>query len=255
MAEYTNLGLVKHVKAALKLNTMYMWGGILREITERYITQVSGIKGYEKQYPESRKAKLRAVIGKKYYGVDCVGLIKSYYWSGKSDGGTGSPNYPKIGEKTYPDVNANIMYNAAKVKGPIATMPETPGIIVYSKTNPHVGVYIGNGEVIESTLGSRGDGVVKTKLKDFKWEYWFECPYITYKNSVKATVSRCKLAYHAVARSAPSVKAEDKGKLAPGTWVTVIVGSDTVDEESGYTYVKVARGSGYQWIVKSALEK
>lgn len=245
MAEYTNLGLVKHVKAALKLNTMYMWGGILRPITDAYVNQLA--KMYPTQYNSARQKKLKA-LPDGYFGVDCVGLIKSYYWSGNTNGGTGSPEYAAKN-----DVNAHGMYNAAKVKGPIATMPETPGIIVYSKTNPHVGVYIGNGEVIESTLGSRGDGVVKTKLNDFKWEYWFECPYITYRNSVKATVSRCKLAYSAVARVAPTVKAEDKGKLAPGTWVTVIVGSDIVDEESGYTYVKIARGSGYQWIVKSAL--
>lgn len=250
MATYTNIGLVKHAEKALSENTLYMWGGIYREITENYIQQLYKIYG-KTQYSDARLSKLRSLIGKKYYGIDCVGLIKSYYWSGQSNGGSGSKMYGKSGFP--PDVNAHDMYNAAKVKGPIATLPETPGIIVYSKTNPHVGVYIGNGEVIESTLGSRGDGVVKTKLKDFKWEYWFQCPYITYKAGVKATLDRCKLVYPAVARVAPSIKAEDKGKVAAGEWVTVILGSDTVDEESGYTYIKIARGSGYQWIVKSAL--
>ena len=176
---YTNLGLAKHAKAALALKTKYMWGGILRSITQPYINTLMKYYGNTSGtgYTVKRWEELSRLAGKGYFGCDCVGLIKSYYWSGKDDGGTGSPNYGKAG---YPDVNAGLMYNAAKVKGSIASMPEVPGIIVYCKTHPHVGVYIGNGEVIESTLSSRGDGVVKTKLKDFKWEYWFECPYINY---------------------------------------------------------------------------
>ena len=45
-----------------------------------------------------------------------------------------------------PDVSANGLYNAAIEKGPIATLPEIKGLIV--SKNGHVGVYIGNGEVI-----------------------------------------------------------------------------------------------------------
>lgn len=176
---YTNIGLVKHVQAALKLNTKYMWGGILRQITDSYISLLRKNWGnYNGSgYSDKRWNELKTYVGKNYYGCDCVGLIKSYYWSGKDDGGTGSPKYGAAG---YPDVNAGIMYNNAKVKGAISSLPEIPGIIVYCKTRPHVGVYIGGGWVIESTLSARGDGVIKTKLSDFKWEYWFECPYIQY---------------------------------------------------------------------------
>lgn len=177
---YTSTGLVKHAQAALKDKTKYMWGGIYRPITDTYVNQLA--KMYPTQYPSSRQAKLKA-LPDGYYGVDCVGLIKSYYWSGKANGGKGSPKYSGSS-----DVNAHGMFAKAKEKGTITTIPELPGIIVYSKTHPHVGVYIGNGYVIESTLGSRGDGVVKTKLKDWSgWEYWFKCPYITYP--AKATSS------------------------------------------------------------------
>ena len=96
----------------------------------------------------------------------------------QQDGGTGSPYYGCSGYP--PDAKAGDMYNAATEKGPISTIPEIPGIIVYCKSRPHVGIYIGNGEVIESTISNRGDGVIKTKLSDFKWEFWFKCPYITY---------------------------------------------------------------------------
>lgn len=177
MGLYTNTGLVNHAKKALQLNTKYMWGGILREITNQYIDQLSGIPAYKNQYPPSRVAELRQCVGKNYYGVDCIGLVKSYYWSGKPNGGTGSPYYGAAG---YPDINANEMFKRAKIKGVITGMPEIPGLIVYSKTHPHVGIYIGNGYTIESTLGTRGDGVVKRQL-DGLWEYWFQCPYIEYK--------------------------------------------------------------------------
>ncbi len=180
---YTNKGLVKHAEAALKLNTKYMWGGILRPITDGYIDLLSKLYKDTPQYPAERVETLRGLVGRNYFGCDCVGLVKSYYWSGKENGGTGSPNYGKAG---FPDVNANAMYAAARVKGKIDTIPEVPGLVVYCKSRPHVGVYIGNGYTIESTLGGGFDGIVKRKLKDWIWEYWFECPYITYEETVTA---------------------------------------------------------------------
>lgn len=245
MTKYTAKGLVKHVTKALNDKTMYMWGGIYREITDAYVNQLS--KMYPSQYSLARRQKLKA-LPDGYYGIDCVGLIKSYYWSGNANGGKGSPEY-----NGATDVNAHGMYNAAKVKGPIDSIPEVPGIIVYSKSNPHVGVYVGNGYVIESTLSSRGDGVVRTKLKDFKWEYWFECPYIAYETSLTDTVRKVTLAYGAEARKEPCYSSKDMGRLAAGTVLTMVVGSETIDTATGYVYVKIKRNGGYQWIVKSAI--
>lgn len=176
---YTNKGLVNHAKKALADKTKYMWGGIYRPITDTYVNQLAAM--YPTQYSAARQKALKA-LPDGYYGVDCVGLIKSYYWSGYANGGKGSPKY-----KGSTDVNANLMYAYAKEKGKIGTMPEIPGLVVYCKSSPHVGVYIGNGYVIESTLGSRGDGVVKTKLSAFKWEYWLKCPYIDYEEETSKT--------------------------------------------------------------------
>lgn len=204
MSIYTNTGLVKHAEKALTLKTKYMWGGLLRPITDAYIATLRNIYGVNSNtgYTTARYKELASYVGKGYYGVDCVGLIKSYYWSGKADGGTGSPNY---GVKGYPDVNATYMFNTAKNKGTIDTMPEVPGLIVYSKSHPHVGVYIGNGYTIESTLGARGDGVVKRKLDSF-WEYWFECPYIDYVDKGTTTVTdkgqSVKFIYQAISNAA-----------------------------------------------------
>ena len=42
----------------------------------------------------------------------------------------------------------------------------------------HIGVYIGNGEVVEA-MGTRY-GVVKTKLEGARWTHWLKIPYISY---------------------------------------------------------------------------
>ena len=86
--------------------------------------------------------------------ADCVGLIKGYSWLNVD---TGVIGYATNG---HPDVGADQLYNAATVKGPISTMPEIPGLIVHSTV--HVGIYIGNGYVIEA-MGTRY-GVVKTRV-------------------------------------------------------------------------------------------
>ena len=41
-----------------------------------------------------------------------------------------------------------------------------------------IGIYIGNGEVIEAK--SNHDGVVKTQLSEGSWTYWMQLPGITY---------------------------------------------------------------------------
>lgn len=169
---YTNSGLVKHCKEALKLKTVYMWGGLFREVTKGYIEQLSGIAGYGAQYPANRVAYLKNLIGKGYYGCDCVGLVKSYYF-----GGFGTAKNAK-GYSGKLDYGVGAMYNAAKVKGKTAAFPKIEGALVMTSDFGHVGVYIGNNEVIECTLSRFGDGVVKTGYNDRNWAWWCQCPVI-----------------------------------------------------------------------------
>jgi cell wall-associated NlpC family hydrolase len=253
MGLYTNKGLVKHAEKALTLKTKYMWGGILRPIEQQYdmLFKMYGNKAGT-GYSTARWNELLQLRNKGYYGVDCVGLVKSYYWSGKADGGTGSPKYGAAG---FPDVNANYMYQAAKIKGKISTMPEIPGLIVYSKSHPHVGIYIGNGYTIESTLGARGDGVVKRKLDNF-WEYWFECPYIEYvkkSQNTKESAKSVTLGYKAIVRSEPRKSSVKITEFKPGTKCAVVPGTETVDPETKCVYIQLAGGKE-QWIVKSAIK-
>ena len=84
---------------------------------------------------------------------DCVGLIKAFLWDDDPS------NY-----KASEDENEVMMYDRAKVKGMIASMPERPGILVFMPY--HVGVYIENGYVVECTrnMPLGGWGVLKTKF-------------------------------------------------------------------------------------------
>ena len=71
------------------------------------------------------------------------------------------------------------MFEAAVMKGPVSELPELPGVCLWKPG--HVGVYVGDGRVIEAK-GTKY-GVVLTPLKGLgatKWTHWFLCPYIDY---------------------------------------------------------------------------
>ena len=175
---YTNTGLVAYAKSALEAQTVYAWGGLMRKASNNYINQLKSM--YPSYYGTDRVNYLKSLIGKAYM-CDCVGLIKSYYF-----GGFTSPYYD--GSK---DISTKGFYDRAPERGDIGSMPEIPGLITYM--DGHVGVYIGNGEVIECTLGDYGDGVVKTTLKGRGWTHWLKSPYIDYvpQPETPAVTSNC----------------------------------------------------------------
>lgn len=109
---------------------------------------------------------------------DCVGLVKGYLWCDGPEDAT--PVYDAA-----QDISANMMYAACEKAGQIHTMPDIPGVLVFY--NYHMGVYIGNGEVVEAR--GRKYGVVKTRLADRPWTSWGYCPYITYEEPVQKTVN------------------------------------------------------------------
>lgn len=124
------------------------------------------------QYPEE-VGRYAAFIETNWLGgrtADCVGLIKGYGWL--------NPETQEIeyGTNGMADVGADQMYENATEKGSIDSMPEIPGLAVWHAG--HIGIYIGDGEVIEA-MGTRY-GVVKTQLSDSRWTHWLKVPYITY---------------------------------------------------------------------------
>lgn len=169
----TAKGLVDYVKGIEKIKTVYMWGSFGQKVTESFITQKA--TQYPSWYTTARVNKFKSLVNNGAYAFDCVGLIKSYIW-----GGIDNHKY-----NSEQDKSADGMYNIAKVKGDMSTLPEKLGVLVWM--SGHIGVYIGNGEVIEATPAWK-DGVQRTKLSQRKWQGWCECPYIEYEEEVKEEV-------------------------------------------------------------------
>ena len=155
----TASGLVAYAKA--QLGRPYWYGTYGQAASE------SLYKKKKNQYPKYYWWKYAGESGVKVH--DCVGLIKGYLWS--DDKNDLTPKY-----NASQDKSANGMYSACQKKGKIATMPDVPGVLVFM--DHHVGVYIGNGEVIEAR--GHNYGVVTTKLSEREWTKWGYCPYITY---------------------------------------------------------------------------
>lgn len=144
----------------------YVWGTYGNVLTESLLDYKV------EQYPDG-VGNLEDTIREKWLGgrtTDCVGLIKGYGWL---DPETLSIRY---GTNGMPDIGADSMYKNAVTKGNMASMPDTPGLAVWC--SGHIGVYIGNGEVIEAMGTSYG--VVKTQLDERNWTAWLEVPYIQY---------------------------------------------------------------------------
>lgn len=141
---------------------------------------------YPDHYTADRMNKYKANINNNLLCSDCVGLIKGYFWTNGGEGVLESIGKPVAQFKNVylsnnmPDKSANGMFDYAKSLGldwgTMDTMPEIPGLAV--RMDHHVGVYIGNGEVVEE----RGFayGCVKTKLKDRKWLNWYKIPNLKY---------------------------------------------------------------------------
>lgn len=126
---------------------------------------------YSEHYTDKRRATYEKHIQQGKICTDCVGLIKGYYW--ELDGAI---KYKRDG---LPDKGANGMYRATKIKGKIADgIPEIPGLLVWTKTFGHVGVYVGGGYVVEARGFSYG--VQRNAMSKRGFTHWGLCPYITY---------------------------------------------------------------------------
>lgn len=175
----TNIELVEYAKECLALgeNSVYVYGSFGNKLTSSFCDSKY------RQYPNfntiSRTSNYKKLCDGKHYAFDCVGLIKSFYWGG----------YKNLKYNSSTDVSADGMYERARTKGKIDTMDKSKiGLLIHMPG--HIGIYVGNNEVIECTISTAFakqkhgmGGICKTKLSDRKWINWLECPYITYENS------------------------------------------------------------------------
>lgn len=163
----TNTGLVEYAKA--QLGRPYWYGTFGNKATQDLLERKTA--QYPQHYQHARMETYESQLGFRVH--DCVGLIKGYLWS---DDVNAAPKY-----NSQQDVSANGMLKKCTRRGRISTMPEIPGILVFMPG--HVGIYCGDGKVIEA----RGFhyGVVETKLSERAWENWGKCPWITYPSSTR----------------------------------------------------------------------
>jgi hypothetical protein len=158
--------LATWARMALDAHWGYVWGtygqtltrGRLTSLLERFPEEVGGYEDFIRE---------NWLLGRT---ADCNGLIKSYGWYDPANGEI------RYGFGGVPDLGANSLHGAATVKGPMSTMPDMPGIGVWH--DGHVGVYVGNNEVIEA-MGTLS-GVRKTTLPSSRWTEWFEIPWLDY---------------------------------------------------------------------------
>lgn len=124
------------------------------------------------QYPDRYNAygdECKKQFGQKVH--DCVGLIKGFLWCDTPDS---EPIY-----KASQDVAVSGLYMVCTKSGSIDTMPNIPGVCVFMRNMSHVGVYIGDGYVVEAS--GHAMGVVQTELEGRGWGLWGTPRWINYE--------------------------------------------------------------------------
>ena len=68
----------RHIDVAKNYKTVYMWGCFGFPVTESILREKAA--QYPSWYTAAKQAELRKLIGKSYFGFDCVNLTKGILW-------------------------------------------------------------------------------------------------------------------------------------------------------------------------------
>lgn len=160
----TASGLVAYCKAQLGLP---YWMGTYGQIATAAL-----YKSNKARLPQYYTASdFPSQYGKRVH--DCVGTIKGFRWSATP---TSAPVYV-----ASQDVPVSGLLAQCNQKGYLKTMPDQAGVCVFM--SGHVGVYVGDGWVIEAR--GHAYGVVRTQLNARPWTQWGKPSWITYDTPVK----------------------------------------------------------------------
>ena len=173
MSKKSAAGLVAWAEQAVKDGWVYWYGTCGYECTDSLLSRKA--KQYPDHYGDSRMAKYKKHIAEGRVCSDCIGLFKSYAWDKDGDIETVGGGYGTNGQ---PDKGAKQTLAACKVKGSIGTMPEIPGLALWTESGGHIGLYVGNGEVIE--LRGFSYGSQRNKLSKRSFTTWGLYPYAEY---------------------------------------------------------------------------
>lgn len=175
MGKKSAAGLVAWAEQAYKNGWVYWYGtcgyACTNDLLKRKTAQ------YPSHYGSGRQATYKKHIAAGKVCSDCIGLFKSYAWDKDGDINTRSSSY---GSNEQPDHGAKTTLSKCKVKGPINTIPEIPGLAVWTSNGGHIGVYVGGGYVVEARGFSYNPPVQRNKLTARNFTQWGLYPFVEY---------------------------------------------------------------------------
>lgn len=234
----TNSGLIEYVKAKVGC---YYWYGTFGQMANNALYQAK-----KNQYPKYYTASdFNSQINHPKQVFDCAGLIKAYLWTDSIDDVT--PTY-----KASQDYGATAFYNHCTIRGKISSFDRVPGRLVFKGKDSkmsHVGVYIGDGKIIEAK--GHKYGVVESKL-DGNWTHWGQCNLITDSNppeeqkphtepvtATKEYVVRTNTGVPLRLRAKPTTSSSVLARIPYGTRI------EALDEVNGWVKTKYGGKTGY----------
>lgn len=196
---YTTDQLIKYLN--LMVGQPYWYGTCCYKADTSLLSRKAN--QYPSWYKTDRMENLRNQCDSHHLVADCVGLIKGFFWT---YGGRDVESYLKGGyylENRYrldcEDRSADGIITYFKSKGAkygkMNTLPET--ICLVHKTG-HVGVYIGNGKVVEAK--GYTSGIIKSNLSDTAWVDWvlFPSSMLSYPCLAEPSVAEHSVEYTTV---------------------------------------------------------
>lgn len=213
--------------------TIYAWGCFGGIMTNSMVENKA--RQYPSMYDSATKAAMKRAGSQGAFGFDCVNLIKGilWGWNGSRNATWGGAVYASNG---VPDVSADGMIN--KCIGVSSNFSNIqPGEAVWLPG--HIGVYVGNGRVIECTP-KWSNGVQETALLNHgpiaglngrRWSRHGKIPYINYNGAVAPQPQR-------PSSGSKKTVGEIAKEVIAGAWG---VGNDRKSklEAAGYNYNQV----------------
>lgn len=218
--------------------SIYLWGTFGMKLTEALIQQK--MAQYPNRYSPQRVDYLRTQIPNQLWAWDCAGLIKGILW-----GWEGDTNLPygggRYGSNDVPDVNVSgLERNCSDLSEDFSAL--RPAELLFYPG--HVGVYAGDGIVIEATLDDQRDGVVLSELSRRNWTRHGKLNFIEYgeepAEETKTFLHVEKIGLYL----RDSLTFNSKNKASGKTLAFCPIGKDMEVLE----YIPAIQPDGYQWL-------